>query len=174
MFGAVAGDRYRDGWLPRSVLSVWISQLRNALLIHSASRVEVDGRRGLESRCGADLALAAVDFDAGVLQRFFDSLVFARGEPERQVVDFGAAVDRFAVVDFEKGETLAAALEKTLPVAFVVYFHAEKIDVELSCPRRVFGLENDVVDAGDVERGVDILPPESKIIAGHCELVRSP
>jgi len=100
--------------------------------------VEVDAVR---------ITLATMDFNAGVLQRALDPLVVSRHEPERHMIDFTAAVDVFAVVDFEEGDALVAALEKTLPRAFVIDFHAEKVDVEFSRPREVFDVKDHMVDA---------------------------
>jgi hypothetical protein len=93
------------------------------------------------------VTLATMDFDAGVLKRAFDPFVVSRHEPERHMIDFTAAVDVFAVVDFEKRDALVAALEKTLPRAFMIDFHAEEVDVEFSGAREIFDVKDHVIDA---------------------------
>jgi hypothetical protein len=118
--------------------AVWLFVRHQQLQLMAIGVVEVDAVR---------IALAAVDFDAGVLERGLDPFVVARDEPECHVIDFTAAVDVFAVVDFEEGDALVAALEKTLPRAFVIDFHAEKVDVEFSRPREVFDVKDHMVDA---------------------------
>lgn len=70
------------------------------------------------------VVFAAVNFDAGVFKRGFDALVVACGEAQGHVIDFAAAVDFIAVVDFEQGDTLVAAFEETLPGAFMIDLHA--------------------------------------------------
>jgi hypothetical protein len=105
------------------------------------------------------IAFATVDFDAGVFQRSLNSLVVAGDELERHVIDFAAAMDGFAVVDFEEGDALVAAFEEALPVAFVVDFHAQEVDVELSRARQIFDVENHVIDACHFEWGCHSTPP---------------
>jgi hypothetical protein len=61
-------------------------------------------------------------------------------------------VNFFVVFDFEKGDALATAFEKTLPRAFVINFHAEKIDVEFLGPREFLDVKHHVIDAADFKR----------------------
>jgi hypothetical protein len=56
------------------------------------------------------------------------------------------------IVHFKQRHALAAAFEKALPVALVIYGHAEEIDVELPRTLEVFDVEHDVVDAAYFER----------------------
>jgi hypothetical protein len=118
--------------------AVWLFIRHQKLQLMAIGIAEVDAVR---------IALAPVDFDPGVLERGLDPFVVARHEPERHMVDFTAAMDVFAVVDFEERDPLVAALEKTLPRTFMIDFHAEKVDVELSGPREIFDVKDYVVDA---------------------------
>src|SRR3990172_1155062 len=106
------------------------------------------------------IARAAADFDASVLQRRLDALVIAGSKPQRHVVHLGAAVNLFVVFDFEKGDALATAFEKTLPRAFMIDFHAEEIHVEFLRPREILDVKDHVIDAGDFKRRFhDGFPP---------------
>jgi len=95
------------------------------------------------------IALAAADSDAGVFKRRFDALVIAGSQAQRHVIDFAAAMDVFMVVDFEERDALVAAFQETLPVSFMINFHAEKLDIEFSRPREILDMHDDVVDGAD-------------------------
>ena len=95
--------------------------------------VEVDAMR---------IALAAADFDAGVLQCRFDPFIFPRIESQRHMIDLAAAMHFFAVIDFKECDALAAAFEEALPIPLVLDFQSEKIDVEFSRAREIFDVKD--------------------------------
>ena len=97
------------------------------------------------------IVFSAVDFDAGVFERCFDFVIIARRQAQRHVVHFTAAVNVVAVFHLEESDALAAAVEKTLPRAFVIDRHAKKIDIELLSAIEVFDMKNDMIDTGDFE-----------------------
>ena len=63
------------------------------------------------------------------------------------MIDFAAAVNVFAFVDLEECDTLVAALQKALPISFVLDLHAEEVDIEFSRAREIFDVKNHVVDS---------------------------
>jgi hypothetical protein len=102
---------------------------------------------------------ATVDFYAGVFQGRFDAGEIACGQSQRHVIDFAAGVDFFIVFDFENGDALITALEKTLPRAFVINLHAEEIYIESSSPSEIFDVKDHVIDTRNFQRGFHNSPP---------------
>src|SRR5688572_9181783 len=105
------------------------------------------------------VAAAAVDFDAGIFQRRLGAGIVAGRQAQRHVIDFAATVNVVAAVDFEQRDALAAAFQKTLPVAFMIDFHTEEVDVELSRTGEIFDVKDDVVDTRNFERRSHNPPP---------------
>src|SRR5690349_4711465 len=102
---------------------------------------------------------AAVNFDAGIFENRFDPRVISRGKLERHVVHLAAAMDLGAVFRQKERDSLIAALEKDLPGALVVDFHAEKVDIEFSRASEILHMKHDVVDTGDFQWSFHGAPP---------------
>jgi hypothetical protein len=100
-----------------------------------------------------------VDGDASALQDCFDAGEVAVGQAQRHVIDLAAGVDNFLVFDLEEGDTLVAAFQETLPVPFMVDFHAEKLNVKFPRAREILDVKDDMVKAGDFEWRIHFNPP---------------
>jgi hypothetical protein len=100
------------------------------------------------------VAASAAELDTGVFKNRRHPFIVPGRKLQGHVIDFTAAVDAGAIVDFEQRHALIAALEKTLPGSLVIDLHAKKIDVKLLRSREILDVKNHVIDAADCERGV--------------------
>ena len=94
---------------------------------------------------------SAAHFDASFFKRRFDALIIAYSQTQRHVINFAAGMDVFVIIDFKESYALVATFEKTLPVTFMIDFHAEKVDIEFFRAGEIFDMIYDVIDPRDFE-----------------------